>query len=147
VNTLSFKTSHKRIEDVKRKWYVIDAETQVVGRMCSKIAHLLAGKHKVDYSTHVDVGDCVIVINAEKIRFTGKKMDDKIYLTFSGYPGGQKSATPKEVLAKHPTRVVEVAVRKMLPKSKLGDAMFGKLFVYAGPEHPPAAQKPEPYTI
>jgi large subunit ribosomal protein L13 len=146
VNTLSYKTIHTRPQDVVRKWYVIDAEAQVVGRMCSKIASILAGKHKTDYSTHVDVGDCVIVINAEKVRFTGKKMDDKVYLTYSGYPGGQKSATPKEVLAKHPTRVVEVAVRKMLPKSKLGDAMFTKLFVYAGPEHPHAAQKPVPYT-
>ncbi len=138
---------HTRPQDVKRKWYVIDAEAMVVGRMCSKIAALLAGKHKVDYSTHVDVGDHVIVVNAGKVRFTGNKLNDKVYLTYSGYPGGQKSATPKELLAKHPTRIVEVAVRKMLPKNKLGDAMFGKLFVYAGPEHPHAAQKPETYTI
>ncbi len=147
MNTLSFKTIHTRPQDVQRKWYVIDAEAMVVGRMCSKIASLLAGKHKVNYSTHVDVGDNVIVINADKVRFTGKKMNDKVYLTYSGYPGGQKSSTPKEMLEKHPTRVVEIAVRKMLPKNKLGDAMFGKLFVYKGPAHPHAAQKPEIYTI
>ena len=107
----------------------------------------MRGKNKVDFTPHVDNGDYVIVINAEKIRFTGKKMTQKIYSTYSGYPGGQKSATPKEVLAKTPTRVVEVAVRKMLPKNKLGDAMIKKLFAYAGPEHYHAAQKPEVFTI
>lgn len=145
MNTLSYKTMHTRPEDVQRKWYVIDAETMVVGRMCSQIASILRGKHKVDYSMHVDVGDYVIVINAEKVRFTGKKLDDKTYLTYSGYPGGQKSITPREMLAKHPGRVVETAVRKMLPKNKLGDAMFKKLFVYEGPEHVHQAQKPQPY--
>ncbi|MGB4968768.1 MAG: 50S ribosomal protein L13 [Saprospiraceae bacterium] len=138
---------HTRPEDVQRKWYVIDAEALVVGRMCSQIASILRGKHKVDYSMHVDVGDYVIVINAEKVRFTGKKLDDKVYLTYSGFPGGQKSITPRQMLAKHPTRVVETAVRKMLPKNKLGDAMFRKLFVYDGPGHVHQAQKPEPYTI
>jgi len=147
VNTLSYRTSHAKPEEVKRKWHLIDAEGQVVGRMCSQIAHILRGKNKVDFTPHVDNGDYVIVINAEKIRFTGKKMTQKIYSTYSGYPGGQKSATPKEVLAKTPTRVVEVAVRKMLPKNKLGDAMIKKLFAYAGPEHYHAAQKPEVFTI
>ncbi|NOT38537.1 MAG: 50S ribosomal protein L13 [Saprospiraceae bacterium] len=143
MNTLSYKTSHTRPEDVQRKWFLIDANGQTVGRMCSKIAHILRGKHRVDYTPHVDCGDNVIVINAEKVRFTGKKMDNKVYLTYSGYPGGQKSTTPKELLARIPTRVVEVAVRKMLPKNKLGDAMYKKLFIYAGPDHYHQAQKPE----
>lgn len=143
MNTLSYRTSHARPEDVQRKWFVVDANGLTVGRMSSKIASILRGKHRPDYTPHVDVGDNVIVINAEKVRFTGKKMDDKIYLTYSGYPGGQKSATPRELLARVPTRVVEVAVRKMLPKNKLGDAMFKKLFTYAGPEHYHQAQKPE----
>lgn len=147
MNTLSYKTSHTRPEDVKRKWFVVDAENQVVGRMSSQIAHVLKGKHRVDYTPHVDCGDCVIVINAEKIRFTGNKMDEKIYQTYSGYPGGQKETLAKDVLAKHPTRIVEIAVRKMLPKNKLGDAMIRKLFVYAGPEHGHQAQKPETLTI
>jgi large subunit ribosomal protein L13 len=111
--------------------------------MSSKIAHILRGKHKVSYTPHVDCGDYVIVINADKVRFTGKKMTDKIYSTYSGYPGGQKLATPREVMQKFPTRVVENAIKKMLPKNKLGDAMYRKLFVYAGPEHQHAAQKPE----
>ena len=143
VNTLSYRTSHTRPEDVKRKWFLIDAEDLVVGRMSSRIAHILKGKHRVDYTPHVDCGDYVIVINAEKVRFTGKKMNDKIYTTYSGYPGGQKSATPRQLLDRVPTRVVEVAVRKMLPKNRLGDAMYKKLFVYAGPEHNHQAQKPE----
>ncbi len=147
MNTLSFKTSYTRNEDVQRKWFVIDAEGQVVGRLASQIAHILMGKHKTDFAPHMDAGDNVIVVNSGKIRFTGKKMDDKVYLTYSGYPGGQKSITPREMIAKHPTRVIEVAVRKMLPKSKLGDAMYRKLFVYEGPTHPHAAQKPENFTI
>ncbi len=143
MNTLSYRTSHTRPEDVKRKWFLIDAEDLIVGRMSSRIAHILKGKHRVDYTPHVDCGDYVIVINAEKVRFTGKKMNDKIYTTYSGYPGGQKSATPRQLLDRVPTRVVEVAVRKMLPKNRLGDAMYKKLFVYAGPEHNHQAQKPE----
>lgn len=143
MNTLSYRTSHTRPEDVKRKWFLVDAEDLVVGRMSSRIAHILKGKHRIDYTPHVDCGDYVIVINAEKVRFTGKKMNDKIYTTYSGYPGGQKSATPRQLLDRVPTRVVEVAVRKMLPKNRLGDAMFKKLFVYAGPEHNHQAQKPE----
>lgn len=143
MNTLSYRTSHTRPEDVRHKWFLVDADSQVVGRMSSKIASILRGKHRPDYTPHVDCGDYIIVINAEKVRFTGKKMDEKEYLTYSGYPGGQKSATPKELLAKHPTRIIENAVRKMLPKNKLGDAMFKKLFVYAGPEHYHQAQKPE----
>ena len=104
MNTLSYKTVHARKEDIVRKWYVVDAEGEVVGRMSSKIAHILRGKHKVSYTPHVDCGDYVIVINADKVRFTGKKMTDKIYSTYSGYPGGQKLATPREVMQKFPRR-------------------------------------------
>ncbi|MBL0260977.1 MAG: 50S ribosomal protein L13 [Saprospiraceae bacterium] len=143
MNTLSYKTVHARKEDIVRKWYVVDAEGEVVGRMSSKIAHILRGKHKVSYTPHVDCGDYVIVIHDDKVKFTGKKITDKIFSTYSGYPGGQKLATPREVMQKFPTRVVENAIKKMLPKNKLGDAMYRKLFVYAGPEHQHAAQKPE----
>lgn len=143
MNTLSYRTSHAKPEEVRRKWFLIDAENLVVGRMSSRIAHILKGKHRVDYTPHVDCGDYVIVVNADKVRFTGKKMNDKVYTTYSGYPGGQKAFTPRELLDRLPTRVVEIAVRKMLPKNRLGDAMYKKLFVYAGPEHYHQAQKPE----
>jgi large subunit ribosomal protein L13 len=143
VNTLSYKTKSAKKEEVERKWYVVDAEGEVVGRVCSQIAHVLRGKHKPSYTPHVDTGDYVIVINAEKIRFTGSKWDQKEYITFSGYPGGQKRRTAKEMRDKKPIGVVENAVRGMLPKTKLGRAMIKKLFVYEGTEHPHLAQKPE----
>lgn len=144
MNTLSYKTKSVKKEEVVRKWYVVDAENQVVGRLASQIAHVLRGKHKPSYTPHVDCGDYIIVINADKIRFTGKKMDEKAYLTYSLYPGGQKSTTAKELMAKKPFAVLENAVRGMLPKNKLGRAMFKKLHVYAGAEHKHEAQKPEP---
>jgi large subunit ribosomal protein L13 len=144
VNTLSYRTESARKEDVARKWYIIDAEDMVVGRMSSRIATILRGKHRPDYTPHVDTGDYVIVINADKVRFTGKKMLQKEYLSYSLYPGGQKSRTPNDLLAKKPERILEAAVRGMLPKTKLGRAMYKKLFVYAGTEHPHTAQKPEP---
>jgi large subunit ribosomal protein L13 len=121
----------------------VDAEGQPLGRMASLIASTLRGKHKPSYTPHVDCGDNIIVINAEKVKLTGKKMTNKVYLTYSGYPGGQKKQTPREMLAKHPERLVETAVKGMLPKNKLGRAMFKKLFIYAGTEHPHTAQKPE----
>jgi len=144
VNTLSYKTQSAKPAEVQREWYVVDAQSQPVGRLCSKIATVLRGKHKPSFTPHVDTGDYVIVINADKARFTGSKMDQKTYLTFSGYPGGQKSATAKEIMAKKPTAIVEMAVRGMLPKTKLGRAMIKKLFVYTGEEHPHFAQKPQP---
>jgi len=147
VDTLSYKTKSTRKEDVVRKWYVIDATDQVIGRMCSKIAHVLRGKHKADFSPHVDTGDFVIVINADKARFTGAKWDQKEYMSYSLYPGGQKRVKAKELLAKKPHAVVEKAVKGMLPKNKLGRAMFKKLFVYADTEHPHAAQKPEDFNF
>lgn len=147
MDTLSYKTKSAKKEEVARQWYIIDAEGEVVGRLCSKIAHVLRGKHKPSYTPHVDTGDYVIVINADKVRFTGAKWEQKEYITFSGYPGGQKRATANELMAKKPYAVVENAVKGMLPKTKLGRAMIKKLFVYAGTEHPHAAQKPEALTI
>jgi large subunit ribosomal protein L13 len=143
VDTLSYKTRSLKASEVQRKWFIVDAEGKTVGRMCSKIASVLRGKHHAAYTPHVDTGDNVIVINADKIRFTGNKMDDKEYIHHSGYPGGQKSHTPREMLRRKPVAVVEIAVKGMLPKNKLGRAMFKKLFVYAGTEHPHAAQKPK----
>ena len=147
MNTLSYKTQHENNDTVVRNWYVIDAENQTLGRMCSKVAHVLRGKHKPSYSPHIDCGDYVIVINADKVRLTGNKWDQKTYLTYSGYPGGQKSKTAKELLAKKPYAVVENAVKGMLPKTKLGRSMYKKLFVYAGEEHPHKAQKPEAFNF
>ncbi|MEM0991904.1 MAG: 50S ribosomal protein L13 [Bacteroidota bacterium] len=145
MDTLSYKTISAKGDDIERKWYVVDAENEVVGRLCSKIAHVLRGKHQPNYTPHVDCGDHVIVINADKIRFTGSKMAQKTYLTFSGYPGGQKSTTAKELMSKKPTKIVENAVKGMLPKNRLGRAMYKKLHVYAGAEHPHDAQQPEKF--
>lgn len=143
MDTLSYKTISANKQTVEHKWFVVDAEGQPLGRISSLIASTLRGKHKPSYTPHVDCGDNVIVINAEKVKLTGKKMTNKVYLTYSGYPGGQKKQTPREMLAKHPERLVETAVKGMLPKNKLGRAMFKKLFIYAGTEHPHTAQKPE----
>ena len=143
VNTLSYKTVSIRNEDVQHDWHIIDAEGLVVGRMCTKIASILRGKHKASYTPHIDNGDNVIVINAEKVVFTGKKMADKYYLTYSGYPGGQRKFTPQDLLAKKPIAIVERAVKGMLPKNTLGRQLFRKLYVYAGSEHPHQAQQPK----
>lgn len=147
MNTLSYKTVSAKKETVQRKWYVVDAEGETVGRLSTRIATVLRGKHRPDFTPHVDTGDYVIILNAEKIRFTGNKLADKTYLSYSLYPGGQKSITAGELLAKRPIKVMEKAVRGMLPKTKLGNAMIKKLFVYEGGEHPHAAQKPEPFTF
>jgi large subunit ribosomal protein L13 len=144
VNTLSYKTRSVRKEDVNRRWYVVDAEGEVLGRLSSRIATVLRGKHRPEYTPHVDTGDNVIVINADKIRLTGNKELDKVYRRYSGYPGGLKELSAAEVRARRPERLIETAVKGMLPKNRLGNAMIKKLFVYAGPEHPHAAQKPEP---
>ena len=145
VDTLSYRTDSTRKEDVERSWYVVDVEGDTVGRIASRIAHVLKGKHKPSYTPHIDTGDYVIVINADKIRFTGNKMANKIYLTYSGYPGGQKAKTAAELMANQPHLVIEKAVRGMLPKNRLGRQMFKKLFVYSGAKHPHEAQKPEPF--
>lgn len=128
---------------VERKWYVVDAAGMTLGRLSSEIANVLRGKNKPIFTPHVDTGDYVIVVNADKIKVTGKKLDQKIYYRHSEYVGGMKETTLKEMLAKHPERVVEHAVKGMLPKGPLGAQMYKKLFVYAGPEHKHAAQKPE----
>ncbi len=143
MDTLSYKTKSFRNEDVERKWYVIDATNKTVGRMASEIAKVLRGKHKPTYTPHVDTGDYVIVVNAEKIRFTGSKMDQKKYITYSGYPGGQKSKTARQMMDRKPTFIVEKSIKGMLPKNRLGRDMFRKLYVYAGSEHPHEAQQPE----
>ena len=133
--------------EIERKWYVVDAAGQTLGRLASEVATILRGKHKPEYTPHVDTGDHVIIINAEKIELTGNKLHDKKYYRHSGYPGGLKVRTAHEMLSKHPERVLELAVKGMLPKNSLGRKMFKKLHVYAGPEHPHEAQKPEKYEL
>ncbi len=145
MDTLSYKTKSENKDSVERKWYVIDAEGEVVGRLCTRIATVLRGKHKASYTPHFDAGDYVIVINADKVRFTGAKWDQKEYITYSGHPGGQKRTVAKNMMAKKPYAIIENAVKGMLPKNKLGRAMIKKLFVYAGDEHPHHAQKPEEF--
>ena len=147
MDTQSYKTKSAKKEDVVRKWYILDAENQVVGRLGTRVATVLRGKHKPSYTPHVDTGDYVIVINAGKVRFTGSKMDQKEYITFSGYPGGQKRTKAKNLMVKKPTAIIEAAVKGMLPKNSLGRTMFKKMFVYAGAEHPHVAQKPEALTV
>ena len=141
------KTFMPTAETVERKWYVIDATGLVLGRLASQVASILKGKNKPTYTPHVDTGDNVIVINAEKIKVTGKKLDQKIYYHHSDYVGGMKETTLREMLAKKPEKVVELAVKGMLPKGPLGREMYTKLHVYAGPEHQHAAQKPEVLTF
>ena len=134
-------------DKIERKWYVVDAEGCTLGRLASGVASVLRGKNKPQFTPHVDTGDYVIVVNADKIKVTGKKMDQKIYYNHSDYVGGMKETTLKEMMAKKPEKVVELAVKGMLPKGPLGREMYTKLFVYAGPEHKPAAQKPEVLTF
>jgi len=133
--------------EIERKWYVIDAEGKVLGRLASEIAKILSGKNKPIYTPHVDTGDFVIVINADKVLLTGKKLDQKYYRYHSGYPGGLKSVAYREMMKKNPEKVIELAVKGMLPKNRLGRQMFKKLKVYSGPEHKHEAQKPEVYEI
>ena len=136
------KTYYAKPGEVEREWLLIDGEDQVLGRVAAKAAHILRGKHKPQYTPHVDTGDFVIIVNADKIRVTGNKAKDKKYYRHSGFPGGLKSESFEEAMAKHPERVIEHAVKGMLPKNTLGRAQGMKLKVYAGPDHPHAAQKP-----
>lgn len=147
VDTLSYKTISASPKIVKREWFVVDAENQVVGRLASRIAAILRGKHKATFTPHFDAGDYVIILNAEKIRFTGNKLEDKQYIRYTGYPGGQRFATPKELLVRKPEAIIEHAIRKMLPKNKLGRAMYKKLYVYTGVAHPHVAQQPKSLTF
>lgn len=141
------KTYTTKPEEIERKWFVVDAEGQTLGRMAAKIARILRGKHKPIFSPSLDTGDYVIVVNADKIHVTGRKLDQKFYYRHSGYPGNLKQISLRDQLDKRPTRVVELAVRGMLPKNRLGRRMFKKLKVYAGPDHPHEAQQPEPLEL
>lgn len=141
------KTFVTKPADVERSWYVVDAEGQTLGRLASKVAAVLRGKHKPSFSPAVDCGDYVIVVNAEKIQVTGKRLDQKMYHRHSGYPGGITSLSLREQLEKHPQRPLELAVRGMLPKNRLGRRMIKKLHVYAGPDHPHQAQQPQELTL
>ena len=143
VNTLSYKTVSANKETVEKEWFIVDANDVVLGRLASVVAMVLRGKHKPSFTPHVDCGDNVIVINAEKVKLTGKKMSEKQYVRHSGYPGGQRFQTPEDLLSKRPTAVVEKAIKGMLPKSRLGSEMFRNLFVYAGENHPHEAQQPK----
>ena len=139
------KTYYAKPNEVEREWVLIDATDQILGRVAAKAAHILKGKHKPQYTPHVDTGDFVIIVNADKIRVTGNKGTDKVYYRHTGHPGGLKSETFNEAMAKHPERVIEHAVKGMLPKNKLAAQQLKKLKVYAGPEHPHAAQQPKTY--
>jgi large subunit ribosomal protein L13 len=143
VNTLSYKTVSANKATVTKEWVVIDATDQVLGRLAVKAATLLRGKHKPNFTPHVDCGDNVIIINAEKVRLTGNKLDEKTYVRHSGYPGGQRSETAKELLKRRPLALVEHAIKGMLPKTRLGSELFRNLYVYQGPEHPHQAQQPK----
>lgn len=143
MNTQSYKTVMANNATVKKEWVVIDATDQVLGRLSSRVAKILRGKHKSYYTPHVDCGDNVIIINADKIRLTGRKLTEKQYVRHTGYPGGQRFSTPKEMLHRKPIWVIEHAVKGMLPKNRLGAKMFRNLYVYAGSEHPHEAQKPK----
>jgi large subunit ribosomal protein L13 len=141
------KTYSAKAGEVSRDWFVVDAEDKTLGRLASEIAHRLRGKHKPEYTPHVDTGDYIVVINAEKIRVTGAKPRDKMYHHHTGYPGGLKSISFEQLIDKAPERVIQTAVKGMLPRNPLGRAMFKKLKVYAGSEHPHAAQQPQVLNI
>ncbi|RFM30664.1 50S ribosomal protein L13 [Deminuibacter soli] len=143
MSKLHFTTKHANAATVQRNWYVVDGTNQTVGRMCARIAAVLRGKNKASYTPHVDTGDYVIVINADKVVFTGNKFEDKEYMHYTGYPGGQKVETAKELIKRRPDALIERAVKGMLPKNRLGRKMVKKLFVYAGDVHPHTAQQPK----
>jgi large subunit ribosomal protein L13 len=142
VKTLVYRTISANKETVNKQWYVVDAEGEILGRLASKVAYVLRGKHKPEYTPHVDCGDNVIIINAEKVVLTGNKLTDKEYIRHSGYPGGQNVETPVEMLEKHPERIIEHAIKGMLPKNRLGSELFRNLKVYVGSEHKHEAQNP-----
>jgi large subunit ribosomal protein L13 len=141
------RTFTEKQEKIEREWYVVDAEGQTLGRLASRIAPILKGKHKPTYTPHLDCGDFVIIVNAEKVRVTGRKLDQKYYHHHSGYPGGLKSTSLRDQLGRYPERVLEAAVRGMLPKNRLGRRMIKKLKVYAGDAHPHQAQQPKPLEL
>ena len=142
MDTLSYKTVSLNAATVQKEWVVIDATDLALGRLASRVALVLRGKTKPGYTPHVDCGDNVIVINAEKVALKGNKMTNRVYTRYTGFPGGQRFTTPKEILQKRPAELIRKSVKGMLPKTRLGDKIYGNLYVYAGPEHPHAAQKP-----
>ena len=143
VDTLSYKTVSLNKATVNKEWILIDATDLVLGRLASRVALVLRGKNKPGYTPHVDCGDNVVIINAEKIRLTGKKMTDRVYVRYTGYPGGQRFTTPREILASRPEELIRKSVRGMLPKTRLGDKLINNLYIYAGPEHKQQAQNPK----
>lgn len=143
MKSRSYNTKSVAESEVKREWFIVDAEGKTLGRMVSQIASVLRGKHKPTFTPNADCGDYVIIINSAKVRLTGKKMTDRFLVSYTGFPGGQRLQTPREVIEKNPNKLIEHAVKGMLPKSSLGRKMFGKLFVYEGAEHPHFAQKPK----
>ncbi len=147
MDTLSYKTVSANKATVNKEWIVVDATNETLGRFSSRVAQIIRGKHKPEFTPHVDCGDNVIVINAEKIKLTGKKWDNKVYIRYTGYPGGQRSITARELMAKKPISMIEKAVRGMLPKNRLGDSIYKNLHVYVGKEHPHEAQQPKEYNI
>jgi large subunit ribosomal protein L13 len=147
VDTLSYKTISANKENANKQWFVVNAEGQTVGRLASKVSKLIRGKHKVNFTPHADCGDNVIIINAEKVSFSGTKLADKEYVRYTGYPGGQKMTSAQEMLKKHPERLIEKAVKGMLPKNKLGSRLFTNLKVYKGSEHEHEAQKPQVFNL
>ena len=147
VEAISYKTVSASKETVTKGWVIVDAENETLGRLASNVAYILRGKDKVNFTPHVDTGDNVIIINAEKIKLTGNKVAEKEYVRHTGYPGGQRFATPKLLLTKRPTEIIRMAVSGMLPKNKLGDALRRNVFIYAGAEHPHAAQQPKEIKI
>jgi large subunit ribosomal protein L13 len=147
VDTLSYKTKSANAATVDKQWVVVDAQAAVLGRLASEVAKILRGKTKPSFTPHVDCGDNVIVINSDKIRLTGNKMNEKVYVRHTGYPGGQRISTPKMLMAKSSTILIEKAVRGMLPKNRLGRQLYGNLYVYEGAEHPHVAQQPKSITL
>ena len=143
MDHLSFKTTHVNKANAQKSWVIIDASVAPLGRVCSQIANILRGKHKPSFTPNADCGDNVIVLNADNLRVTGKKMTEKVYIRHTGYPGGQRFASPRLWLEKHPERVLEHAIRGMLPKNRLGRRLFTNLYVYTGDSHPHAAQQPK----
>ena len=147
MNTQSYKTVSATPATVNKEWVVIDATDLALGRLASRVALILRGKNKPCFTPHIDCGDNVIILNADKVKLTGKKMSDKVYVRYTGHPGGQRFSTPKEILAKKPTELVRMAVKGMLPKNRLGSKLINNLYLYQGSEHPHEAQKPKTITL
>ena len=147
MDTLSYKTVSLNEATVQKEWVVIDATDLALGRLASRLALILRGKNKPGYTPHVDCGDNVIVVNAEKVSLSGKKKSDRIYVRYTGYPGGQRFSTPKEILSRRPAELLRRSVKGMLPKTRLGDKLLGNLYIYVGPEHPHQAQQPKTITL